>query len=588
MKNLFENRIKYLIKYDSKKTSKENLFEQDPKDGLSTNTEPSVSSVKTSAGSQPQNIDKTDLISKTENWYLIDCRYPEKAIKPPNTKWGDNGYIEGFCYYKAMGGKGIYLPTGTKIIFYDNEGILEVSNWLKGRLDKRYPEIDHNIKNVMEDLIKLIGHNDYKNVVRQFSLIEKNIIQNDTQRVDYKEYKIGNYVGCYHFESLGVFTFNGYSNSSDRVSTDGCGTFYSSPVRKDDRSTYDYVIDEWGVWIQISVAVATAILTDGLSLSLTPEILTELGLAGLVANREFEKGENVSAVTSIIFGLLPFLKLTKYMRSGISDEVYDGLKNKLLKYNLTNKNTASQYQKFYKSLTEEEKIAFTQILEQDPLTRRQMIKDINNALKSLPSKTGQQLSKTGQETINQIKTLITTNKSLAKQTLKNLTYWQKLWVRELGANGLVLLLGSIIDLFYGEKLNSEIEEKIKGAYNNIPDKLKDELALNLLTNYDLLEEIVNNKNFEQLTLPIQNKNSIEYVELEKRILKIAIEEPGGKYSKINDEKIEPIKLSDKELDDLRNQGFKPESEVNWNLERDDELKVVDSDKRIIWYKTHPK
>ena len=68
--------------------------------------------------------------------------------------------------------------------------------------------------------------------------------------------------------------------------------------------------------------------------------------------------------------------------------------------------------------------------------------------------------------------------------LQSIPFFERLWVRELGTNSVFILILTLINVKYGDILNSKDMERLKGVYAKIPDSLKKEMSYNILANGD--------------------------------------------------------------------------------------------------------
>lgn len=311
------------------------------------------------------------------------------------------------------------------------------------------------------------------------------------------------------------FRFIGYF-TNDRVP-------YENPDWNDPRTEYQKFVDDWAIWIQIGAAVATAIagaLTGGAAWVLTAEIILELGLGIWAAQREFERGDNISGTASLIFGLLPMLKLTKWF-PGVSDEVFKSLSKKIKESGLEATDDIADYVRWHSGLEEEEQKLLSKFLQQDEVNRNKMLKEIGEAL--------------GKESSSKIddglKAMIKANPDI----LKDITFFNKLWVREIGANLGVVVITTALQLCCSKFLNDETKMKLSTIYSVIPDSTKKLLTYNVVSNPELAEQIIDNmteKTFEQ-NFDVESgvKSIKEWVE---NNVKESVEEAGGTYTIIDD------------------------------------------------------
>lgn len=479
-----------------------------------------------------------DQANKMANTYPNYCRYPDKTLPLPPNKFGATGedavpkkMVEGqlvkFCYYESSSsspnGAGIFLPSDSEITFWDNDGIFYVLNkWVEKRPNDLQPNGPLTHEGLEENFRRILKINS----VWAFKI----------GLTDYK-------VRLRWYPDLQTWEFSGYANKDN--------VFYQNPELNDDRNAWDKFIDDWGTVLQITAALATAIagaLTGGAAWVLTAEIIVELGLGLIVAQRELEKGENVSATFSVIFGLLPMLKLTKFFR-GVSPETFRSLADKLSKANLNVNSTVDDYVKFYQKLNPEQQKLMTQLLEQDEITRNQMFKEISVNLNKFQK---------GEMLEAGLKDMIIKRPDV----LKDLSFFEKLWVRELSANVGTVAVYGIIKLVFGDKWDDATKKESAKIYTVIPERLKKELTYNLISNAEKSEQIVNifHEALTQDKYKIEKdaKNLLDYQrELESK----SVNSAGGEYTKIEDETNNQQNINFETLDlteeEIKNQGWSP-------------------------------
>lgn len=375
---------------------------------------------------------------------------------------GESGETK-FCAYRGAGNTLLYLPIDVQDIYFMKGDIGEYDSIIKHAMNS------NNSDPVKPEYVKIfseyITSTHFKDSVFEFTL--SNGLNFTPMRQRILAGGGGNNKNM-HYKFLGYF--NKESNS-----------YYENPIWKDDRTEYQKFVDDWGTWIQIGAAIATAIAglaTGGASWVLTAEILIELGLGVWVAQREFEKGDNIAAVASVVFGLLPMLKLTKWF-PGVSDEVFKSLSKKLSESGLESSNDVAEYITWYSTkLNEDEKMLMSKLLKQDEVNRNKMLKEI-----------GEALGKESQKTIDDgLITMIKTNPKI----LKDISFFKRLWVRELGTAGALMLLTTILESCCGESWNNTTKMKFSKVYSFIPSKTKELLAWEIINNPENSSEIIEN------------------------------------------------------------------------------------------------
>lgn len=479
------------------------------------------------------------------------CRHPDKAILPSKNAEGAEGVnalIPGYCYYRQPSkeyGKtgGIFIPKDSVINFWNIDSLNRVIN---NNYKKHYTEDkDAIVKNITEILPVDSVSSFYIGDNRYYTIIERE--------------KPG-----------GKWLFKGYFREGDRQP-------YSQPNWVDIRTNYQKFVDQYGLAIQITAALGTAIagaMTGGALWVLYSEIVLEGVLGTMVGLRELERGENVSAAMSFITGFLPLLKTVDLFR-GISSPTLKGLSKKFAEAGLTSSSSVADYVRFYDKLSDPEKYALNKILTQDEISFNKVL----NKLKQL----GDELPKLFEQGfLNMIKE----NPNL----LKSVSFFDKLWARELSANAFVLLASLITNVVWGKQLNAKDMETLSGIYLQIPFySLKREFAFNMLSNSENLGEILNTEEYKQVdSLIDKNKVKRNVRNYMDYLFPKGVERAGGKYTQLPDDsvgEVETEKLTSQEEKDARNEGWLPFGEYNEipeNLSKEADVRVINNS---IWLKS---
>lgn len=362
------------------------------------------------------------------------------------------------------------------------------------------------------------------------------------------------------------WTFKGFYRVGDNKP-------YEQPKWQDDRTQYQKFIDEWGIALQLTAAVATVVagaVTGGSSWVLTAEILTELGLGIAVGLRELEKGNNVSGALSFIFGLLPMLKLSKTFK-GLSETALNSVSQKIKSSGLTSSSTFKDYLKFYRTLTDEEQKVMSQILTQDEIARKQLFNELSTVID------------------DEIPKLVMNQISKNPEILKDLKFWDKLWARELTSNTVVLAVGLAVEALFGKKLNDQEKQKISELYTVIPKEHSKEFFYNLAVNGNNISEILAKIPSKDVVGKIINtsKVSSNVSKWYNTKLKNAVDsvQGNGTYVEIptdSTKSAESIQLTNQKISRMRKNGWVPENELNnreWY-----ELALINGGS---WYKITP-
>lgn len=483
---LLISRVKLLMGYDMSKTLNENvqtILEQ-PDSRFDTQTTKDIIKKGEEQLKQRQAQEESN---KYPNW----CKYPDKTLpypKNPEGAEGDDAILKTtggtrFCLYQSPSrtqeGKieSIPIPENSEIVFWS---IPEISRFVD-LLTKKYPKTDKEL------------------TISNLSAI----LPVDTVQ--------GFYVGDDYYSSYitrksdtNIWKFGYYRNSKTKKP-------YTPPEWVDERSDYQRFVDDYGFAIQIAAALGTAIagmLTGGAAWVLYAEILIEGGLGLAVGLRDLEKGDNVSSALSFITGFLPMLKLSKVFR-GIPNGVFTELSEKLSKAGLTDSSNVNDYVKFYNGLSEPEKMVMSKLLSQDEITRNALLKELKTTISNdLPKLI-----------IKEFRDMIKKNPEL----LKDIKFFEKLWVRELSTNLSVGVIALLTELGFGDQLNNK-DEKLDGVYQKIPKSLQKELSYNLLNNPKFAGKIVDN---------VSEKVNKQYLdELTHSDIKDSVESTGGNYTEI--------------------------------------------------------
>jgi len=525
------NRAKLMMKYQTSKTFSENLL---------TINEQTLQDYEGNAERRDPEKEKRELEYQQSISYPNYCPYKEYAVVPPKNELGAEGgeaIPEGWCYYKTPIG-GVYIP---------------VSDPEFGSLTE-------------------MGFSSIVTISKQ---VDK-VISQGVEPEDSRDMIINRFSKIFPPGSIISFTLDNLFKYTLRLGKKGDkGMWFASafrdqngdvlkqPMIVDNRNELQKFQDEWLVWIQLAAAFGTAILSVYIPIGwgVTIELMTELGLGALAAQREFQKGNNVAAASSILIGLLPALKLTKWYR-GIDPATFTSLSKKMAGANLNASSTVEDYVKFYNKLNPNQQKLMTQMLEQDRISRDQMLKEI--ALK---------LGKP-QKAEFMIDGLV----NMAKQNpevLKDLKVFEKLWARELRAGFGIVVLYKIVKSVWGKELNNEQKEAIEWVYTKLPETLKKEYLFNLLSNSESLPEIANNtiefkkehiqtgeqaaKNLppdllNYLTRETITSSGLEYQEMEQDT---------SKAVDIND-----ININQSEVDSLETQGWTKKDFVDLDLTKE--------------------
>ena len=450
-------------------------------------------------------------------------------------KPGENGQI--FCAYRGVGNKLLFLPANVTYIEFNEGSIEEANSFLDYKISgKSSDPILKDDKELQKIYVNYILQNMIKGSVRKFTTLSGVEYGSWNQRkLPSETTKSMSYV------------FIGYCPSN------GGGECYSNPSWRDPRTDYQKFVDEWSLTIQISAAVATAIagaFTGGGAWVLTAEIIVEMGLGIWAAQREFERGDNIAGTCSIIFGLLPMLKLTKWF-PGVSDDVFKSLSQEFAQSGLNATDDVGDFVIFYNGLNKEQKMLLSKLLKQDEYNRNKMLKEIGEAL-------GKEASSHIDDGLKQ---MIKQNPNL----LKSIKFFDRLWVREVGMNIGVMAVSVAFEACC-QGLNNTTKMKFSKVYSVIPDSTKKLFTFNVVANAEHAEEIIDNmdqKTFEDNFNVEEGINSMsEWVKVN---CKDSVEQAGGTYYEITDAEADMSDdkelnhkiqiITQQQLDSLKNEGW---------------------------------
>lgn len=564
------NRIKLLMKYDSKQTLSENL---------SRIKEQSVVGAANYGGviDQKYTEEKED-----KNKYPNYCSSKDRAISLTGFKneaglEGSEALPKEFCIYKQPY-PNCKLP-GIEVTQLQGTKGFKVATKEKPKPKAAYLLLHKDAK------IKFF---DQTNIQENFRIFLENFSTQEIQKMNL-EYTFNQFVRilplgsvcqwsfggsnylpymCYTpMEPNGTFEFmgfKGYINQNNEV--------YVNPIKPDEREPWERVIDDYGTMLQWVAVIATAIsglFCDGCTWPLFAEIALELGIGIPVGIREWEKGYEVTSVGSFMTAVLPVLKNFKQFR-GIPQKHWDELTDAFANSNLTTSSTQAQWKAFYETLSDDAQLALNQIVRTDEISKARFLgkstTELGNDIKSIY--------------VNEIRNLLKTDPTL----IRKVPLAKRLWFRELGSNLVVGVSAFMVSLLYGDKLNTvqnekltqEYIDKLDGVYEVIPEKLKEEMMLNMTSNPLHWEAILNDPNFQKISDNVTSEQSESLGStlgeaFAKSLLKDTIVSNGGIYEDITPDvpSFEVIKADEKTLDSLKQNGWRminPLTDLNTDYE----------------------
>jgi len=550
-------KIKFLIFYDNKKTLSENisLEEQDTKI-------PSIG-VTTSAGKSGI-VGDTDPPSRGEANYQEGCSAPERAIRPPKTQAGSEGILECCCYYPIPGiGKdnaekiqGMYIPRNSEILFW---GDIKHYNDTIDEFLKR--EKNKNINVNEEYFINKITQIFPPNTVRQI------------KQADGTTYYP--YLATTPYTVNGVFPiiyFSGFFNDKKEP--------FISQVISDDRNEIQKFIDEWGYLVQWSTAGITLIGSiiasaygQAWTLPLWAELFLEQSIGIAIGIREIQKGHDVAGYASYIFGMLPLLKFSNKFK-GYDPKWFDELAQDFGRSKLTSSSKVSEYISFYKKLNKPKR----EIL--DKILRGADIQGKTDILTKISQEAAERLPNLLE---NGFQTMWKQNPKLFKAIPK----FKRLWVRELLSNMVVGIASYLTayknpewSLATSENVDPIILEKLDGVYENIPEKLKEEMGYYLMSDperafsYLNSEELKTVQQFSQKALDKNSDNvSNGLINLWAKSMKDVAKKTNNDWNPLAEDLFQSEKMSDQEIQKLKDRGFIEKSNLD-PMQKFDSLRFI--------------
>lgn len=371
-------------------------------------------------------------------YYQVGCKYPNKAQQPPSLDGvsGEDAMIHGYCFYPASSNKnpgqvvGVWVPAASDIKWFD---VADISEYVDQKINSK--GLDSFWSGFTDDQIQ--------------SIITKNLVIGTIQSFNIGDRKVA-----------GWFTKTGGSFNPDDVRYKGLfytdnGKPYEQPGWEDRRTDWDKLVDEYGTAAQIFTAlafVALSIATGGVGgvALLATEIAIEGTLGAIIAQREWEKGNKVGAGAELLFGLTPWLKAVPGIRA-LKPGVVKSLTTKMGQAGLTETSSVDDIVTFYRSLNEVEQEAFTRLVKDtsDELSEASVKKALGRALT--------------EETYDYVRK--------NPEVFKNLKWYQKVWAKEAGINGLLVIANTAYMAYFGNELTQQEKNELQGLFLKIPDDI---------------------------------------------------------------------------------------------------------------------
>lgn len=463
-----------LMNFDRSKT----LFEQKP-DNLMPGQ--SDNPMNPNQDSETTNCkDKDDFIDSYPNC----CKYKEISILPPDGKEFINFNEEsgvGYCFVNTkIPGVGLNIS---------NEDTLTFTN-------------QTTQQEMVEKLVSYYVADDFKMYIQHLSLftnsdtfkkIDKsskgdNLESRIETLTDYFSRIVGTYFPIGSVVRIETKGGNSYSASLffDDASNefrfdywyDEDGQPYKQAGWQDNRNQYQKFIDEYGVVVQLGVLIGASILTiatEGATSALLFEVAAELGIGAALAQRDFEKGDNIMGWVNLLGGGISSLKFMKYFR-GISKADLDATVNALKNSGLPPNASKEQVMSYLKNI-KDPKIA-------NVINKASKMDDYT--MNTLKTDLAQDMSATN--VLKQVKETIKANPKI----LGDVKFFERLWVLDLKRQfgfafaGIALNMSPLADV-----LNDVEKQKYQWILQNLPENKRKVYDQNGALNPEIQKEILN-------------------------------------------------------------------------------------------------
>lgn len=473
----------------------------------------------------PSNEERT--ISSWEQWvnnYPNQCTYPNRVVQHPiiDGKSSKDSLIENFCFYpfsstKNKGQKtGKWVPSESEVIFWDVSNVDFVINHT---IDFRKETSSFWSGFTNEGIENIMIQNLSIDTVASFSFGGRQIKGWFTKPN-----------GSFNPNEV---TIKGYYYTDTKEP-------YVGPSWADNRTLWDKLVDDYGLYVQLGTAVAFVVASiatggvGGLAL-LAVELAVEGTLGAIIAQREWEK-DNPLWWSEIIFGLTPALKGTKLLR-GLSKAQVDDITKKMVEAGLNSSSTSEDVIRFYRSLsTDAEKMVFTRLL-----------KDTSDELSEAALK-----KLLGKQLTDEVYAYVKKNPEL----LKDLSFLNKVWAKELGVNGLLMSFNLGYNTFFGKRLTDTEKKELEGIMLKMPEDVQKYVTAQILGNPENLELLMNNLGMlgdeiqgeEKLNNTIENDKAFNIVDSLMYNVGINLDNPYAEN--VNNIPDGYVELSDNEFDEF--------------------------------------
>lgn len=249
----------------------------------------------------------------------------------------------------------------------------------------------------------------------------------------------------------------------------------------DNRTPYEYAIDEYApkaAWILAAVFAIGGMVTNGATWLLWLEIATEAGLGLTMAQRDFQKGQNIQGFFDLLFAVFPMLKTRTWFGKVPNEESFKVIRS-MRKANLNQNSTFRDYIKWYRNADKPTQETFSKMMKRgDEWSEAKIVKEIKEEM---------------------FKKLKDNPRLLQKISWKENIHLKE-FLLGLGSSALAALLV----YFYGIKLNDEEKALYETIHYNL-EKFNSDLAAQYSAQFIAQPEIAKKKLKE-------NKNLVEYLD----------------------------------------------------------------------------
>jgi len=486
------------------------------------------------------------------------CKYPKFTREPASTKVhggasGNDLFIDGHCLYAQPEEGSIDFKTSG--IWLPNTGDTRIGFWNQEKRERFYKEYkDYLDKSALvkpkmsyEDIKEQVDKLYIDGLVHSFKIDDVLYVPAKTYAYEY--FKIA---------------FAGFYVAGQPISDK---TRYKSPEWVDERNVVERTIDKYGMAIQLSIAAISIIMapfTAGGSLALWIEIGVELGVGLPVAWREWQRGDKVDSAFSFVTAFLPQLKLFKHKYlTGIKGEVWDSLSNYLKKAPpITDE---KMFAEWLSKMDVGDRKLFNNLIDDNQHFLKKLLKEVNPNLIT-------------KQVVDDVKLAIKNNPQLGDK----LKFWKSIGGLDLQRNLIAGGVSIMVNLIWGDVLNEDDAGKLDKIWMKIPERYKPEFYNNIADDPKSAQDIIKNPKLSPEELGIRDKqmddeNFAKFIELQVRKSK------GANYKESDDDEVETEyeKLSDVEMDSLKNNGWILLSDLPDDSEVQGGVKFINGDEWVL-------